>query len=127
VITDTKSSHAIVSDHAGTSCGVTNRDVYIENCGYDSLLDMLGHVTGRDLVKPNYASKSPISPLSPFDQDEFFGGNALRASMDDTGYVFVPNACQGTEDVPAPECLLHMHFHGCQVYANRVRNTKDVV
>lgn len=32
---DMPSTHAIQSDHTGTECGTTNKDLYIENCDYD--------------------------------------------------------------------------------------------
>ena len=35
--------------------------------------------------------------LLEFDQSEFFGGNPGVYSMDSTGYVYVPNACQNGE------------------------------
>ena len=29
------SSHAVVSDRAGTECGISDHRLYIENCGFD--------------------------------------------------------------------------------------------
>ncbi len=50
-------------------------------------------------------------------QDEFFStGEAADASMDTTGYVYVPPKCFDT----ANTCLLHIHFHGCTVQAENV-------
>ncbi len=33
--TELHSTHAIQSDHTGTECGTTNKELYIENCDYD--------------------------------------------------------------------------------------------
>ncbi len=33
--TELPSTHAIQSDHTGTECGTTNKELYIENCDYD--------------------------------------------------------------------------------------------
>ncbi len=32
---DVPSTHAVQSDHTGTECGHTNRDLYVENCDLD--------------------------------------------------------------------------------------------
>ena len=33
--TDLGASHAVVSDHAGTNCGHSDNELYIENCDYN--------------------------------------------------------------------------------------------
>ena len=43
-----------------------------------------------------------------YNQDEFFTDISLT-SMDSTGYVYVPTACQDKKK----QCQLHLAFHGC--------------
>ena len=44
-----------------------------------------------------------------YDQAEFFGYLPSVASMDTTGYVYVPEACKDG----SKSCRLHLAFHGC--------------
>ncbi len=32
---DLGATHAVVSDHVGTDCGVRNEELYVENCDFD--------------------------------------------------------------------------------------------
>ena len=47
--------------------------------------------------------------LVEFDQEEFFDGDADGASMDSTGFYYIPPNCQDGLIV----CKLHIFFHGC--------------
>jgi len=49
---DLPSSHAVVSDFYGTSCGFSDFYIYIENCGFDSVYAALNHLYGGGLVFP---------------------------------------------------------------------------
>ena len=49
---DIPASHAVVSDHAGTACGTSDRRLYIENCNFDSVFDLLNFIHGGILYPP---------------------------------------------------------------------------
>ncbi|TRY67557.1 hypothetical protein TCAL_03306, partial [Tigriopus californicus] len=105
---DLPASHAVVSDHAGTPCGVTDK-FYIQNCDFDSVYAMLNHLIG-DLSPPT-APGTMQGRLVEFDQNEFFEGNAKGASMDETGFVYIPPACEDG----SVQCNFHIFFHGCSM------------
>merc|ERR1712117_906003 len=60
----------------------------------------------------NQGENSDEYDLREFDQSEFIDAGDMGyfgISMDDTGYVFVPDNCvNGTV-----QCHLHLHLHGC--------------
>lgn len=79
---------------------------YLGDCSYDgagSLLKSLyDHIETRGTVNDdNYFS---------FDQASFISGTASGASMDSTGYMYIPSACQDGETT----CHLHIALHGCE-------------
>jgi hypothetical protein len=59
-----------------------------------SVFAVVNHLNGGGLNPPN-APGTIEGRVLPFDQNEFFGGNAGDASMDSTGYVYIPPACEG--------------------------------
>jgi len=107
--------HAHITDDFGNACS-TSDSPYINDCGYDAAGQLLAHVRGRPL-----APRQAVVPehLLTFDQAEFGG-----RSLDGTGFVYVPAACQAGGAAP---CGVHIAFHGClqarsnigDVYAER--------
>lgn len=113
-----EASHAVVSDHSGSPCGINDDSgLYIQNCGYNSVFEMLNFLLGGDLNPPNPPGTMD-GTLTEFDQNEFFtgmqpstcitillktdvrvSGGANSASMDNTGYVYVPPACESGNTV----------------------------
>ncbi|HEY4658973.1 MAG TPA: hypothetical protein VIH11_05650, partial [Gemmatimonadaceae bacterium] len=72
-------------------------------CDYDAAGKLLEHLAGP--------LKSPPAVLSgrrvEFDQREFAGGDAYAIGMADSGYAYIPRACD------QPRCGVHVAFHGC--------------
>ncbi len=101
--------HAMVTNAAGNACSVTETP-YINNCGYDAAGILLKHLLGP-LDAP--ASKE-TGRIASFDQREFAGGAPAAISMADTGYVFVPAACEHER------CRIHVAFHGCRQSAKMI-------
>lgn len=74
---------------------------YIGKCNYD------GAGAALKQLYPSLGSKGTAvaANLMKFDQTQFGTGHSLG----DTGYVYVPTACQQQAN-----CSLHLEFHGCQ-------------
>ena len=109
--TNNRAPHALVTDDYGGACLGFNND-YINNCNYDIAGRLLEHIYGR----LNSPSSSGLSgSILAFDQREFIAGNDPKSvGLADTGYVYVPTACQ------TQTCRVHVVFHGCLQYAGRV-------
>ena len=55
--------------------------------------------------------------IKPFDQSAYTGpDSASRLSLDKTGYVFVPKACEQGE-----ACRVHIALHGCKQNAGEIQ------
>ena len=115
---DIPATHAVVSSHTGTPCGTSDNRLYIQNCGFDSVFEMLNHLLDNSLTRPEYPPSYVYSgDLRQFDAKEFFPNNDPKAlSMDEFGYVYVPTGCLDG----SVQCLLHIHFHGCLMEANEI-------
>lgn len=98
--------HSMVTDDYGNSCGVFSSP-FINNCNYSAALNLLQHIY-RDITPAN-SSAAIAENLLEFDQSEFFADLPKLVSMDSTGFVYVPTACQKR----ARACRLHLAFHGC--------------
>lgn len=111
---DNRAPHALVTDNYGGPCLGVNVN-YINNCGYDAAGHLLQHIYGR--LKPPDSSAASGSILA-FDQGEFVpGGKPNSVGLADTAYVYVPNSCRS-----ATACRVHVVFHGCKQYAEKVGN-----
>ena len=100
--------HAWVTSAYGNNCSYLGPD-FINNCDWD--------FAGRFLAATFMAAKLPwnatpgvFAPgsLRTFDQTPF--GAEANMSMDATGYLYVPRAC---EAAASGTCTLHVNFHGC--------------
>ncbi len=108
--TNSPAPHALVTDNYGGPCLGLNFD-FINNCGYDSAGRLLEHIYGH--LNPRSGSQS--GSLLAFDQSQFASGQDPGAiGLADTGYVYVPTACQ------TQTCRAHVVFHGCLQYAGKV-------
>lgn len=107
--------HAFLSPSFGNICA-TNAAPYVNQCAgtdgapYDQPGVVLSHIYGKLAAKATTLSSQPVA----FDQGEF---TSAMAGMADTGYVYVPAACQGSG---AAKCAVHVVFHGCQQGASVV-------
>jgi poly(3-hydroxybutyrate) depolymerase len=106
LVADKPAGHAMVVEQAENACGVT-RAPYINDCDYDAAGALLAHLL--DGLQPRAAKAD--GRLVRFDQTPF-GDRAI--SMDETGYVYVPQACE------AGGCRVHVAFHGCRQGAAQI-------
>jgi len=113
--TNNHAPHALVTANYGGPCLALNPD-FINNCGYDAAGRLLEHIYGR-LNAP--ASGSASGSIRAFDQSEFVSGqNPAAVGLADTGYLYVPQACE--PKLGATACRVHVVFHGCKQYAGAV-------
>ncbi len=108
--TNNKAPHALITANYGATCLSFGGD-FINNCNYESAGRLLTHIYGR-LNAPSTDGLS--GSILEFDQGQFVDGNPRTVGLADTGYVYVPLACQ------TDTCQAHVVFHGCQQYAGRV-------
>jgi poly(3-hydroxybutyrate) depolymerase len=110
VVRDKPAGHAMPTMGAGNpDCSVT-QSPFINDCDYDGAGELLQQVLGP-LQAP--AAKES-GRLLAFDQREFSKGDAKALSMDDTGYAYVPVACE------AGQCRVHVALHGCRQGAGEI-------
>jgi poly(3-hydroxybutyrate) depolymerase len=84
-----------------------NAAPYIDQCGYDQAGIILQHIYGA-LNAPN---RGPLTgALWRFDQSAYTKPDDPGSlSLGDTGYVFVPKACE-----EGAACRVHIALHGCK-------------
>jgi poly(3-hydroxybutyrate) depolymerase len=98
--------HSWVTKAFGNACSA-NASPYINRCDYDQAGDVLQTIYGT--LQPPAAS--PAGRIVPFDQKEFVAGGATAANgLWDTGYLYVPKACEAGAAQP---CRLAIVLHGC--------------
>lgn len=98
--------HSWVTQNFGNACDA-NATPYINDCRYDQSGDILQTIYGP--MQPKAAALT--GRIVAFDQTEFVPGHAAAANgMSDTGYLYVPKAC---EPGGAQSCRLHVALHGC--------------
>jgi poly(3-hydroxybutyrate) depolymerase len=101
IVRHKSAGHAMVTQAAGnTDCSAT-APPFINDCDYDAAGALLAHLLGP-LLPP---TPQPGGRPESFDQRPF-GDQAI--SMDEVGYVYVPNACR------RERCRVHVAFHGCR-------------
>ena len=103
LVADQPAGHGMVTAHHGNPCSATEPP-FIVDCDYDAAGELLNFLYGK-LAAP--AAKEG-GRLLRFDQAAYAGGDAKAISMDDTGFVYVPQRCT-TE-----RCRIHVAFHGCR-------------
>lgn len=109
--TDNHAPHAIVTNGYGGACLSFDTE-YINDCQYDAARNLLEHIYGS-LNPPD--GNSPSGITLEFDQREFVANLSAEAiGLADTGYAYVPTACQ------SQACRVHVVFHGCKQYAGRI-------
>ncbi|HYR36971.1 MAG TPA: hypothetical protein VEQ87_21980 [Burkholderiales bacterium] len=103
LVADKPAGHAMVTEDHGNACSTTEPP-FIVDCDYDAAGELLNFLYGK-LAAP--AAKES-GRLVRFDQKGYAGGDAKAISMDDTGFVYVPERCATTR------CRVHVAFHGCR-------------
>jgi hypothetical protein len=110
--TDNRALHALITNDYKKPCLSIN-DEHINDCDYDAARHLLEHIYGN-LSPPSNGGLS--GSVLAFDQSAFVpNGNPQSIGLADTGYVYVPQACQ-----PTTPCRVHVVFHGCKQYAGIV-------
>lgn len=106
--------HAMLStaDPHPNACS-TSEPPFINRCGdLDAAGELLKH-----LLAP-LPLQNPAAPVSgqivSFSQRPFIAGKPIDASLADTGYAYVPQACR------SGACRVHVVFHGCRQSADQI-------
>ena len=109
LVKDRPAGHGMVTEHHGNACGTTGPP-FIVDCDYDAAGELLNFLYGK--LAPPAAKES--GRFLRFEQLAYAGGDAKSISMDDAGFVYVPQRC-ATE-----RCRVHVAFHGCRQGAAEV-------
>ncbi|MBV8263454.1 MAG: depolymerase [Candidatus Eremiobacteraeota bacterium] len=101
-----QAGHAWVTPRFGNPCNA-NAPPFINGCNHDQAGIELQTIYGT--LHPPTAT--PEGRIVAFDQSEFVpGGNAMAQGMMQTGYLYLPKACEpGAEQT----CRLQVALHGC--------------
>lgn len=102
--------HGQPTDNYGAPCNQLNWKDFINNCNYSVAYDLLNFIYGGNLTKPTPDAKQ-TGQLKTFDQTEFFTPAPSDYSIDDEGYIYVPQTCSSR----TRRCKLHIAFHGCEM------------
>ncbi|PWC50240.1 PHB depolymerase family esterase [Azospirillum melinis] len=111
-----KAAHAYITDGYGAACDFIPKEgeksEYINNCQYDQA-GAIVRFFYSDARTPN----APAAARQPqlFNQAPFVGDTS-RSGMSKTGYIYVPEACEGGTQT----CRIHVAFHGCQMASNLI-------
>jgi poly(3-hydroxybutyrate) depolymerase len=109
LVADKPAAHGMVTADAGVACDTT-ASPYINDCGYDAAGELLQHLIGP-LEQP--AAKES-GRIVRFDQKPFAGGDAYAISMGDSGYLYLPKACE------VEACRVHVALHGCRMSVEQI-------
>ncbi len=99
-----KAGHGMPVATAG-DCSVT-RPPYINGCQIDGAGELLKWLYKQPDWQPGEAQPAA---LRPFDQRPYRKAGTFD-SLDDSGWVYIPQACEQT----GARCKLHVAFHGCE-------------
>ena len=89
---------------------------FLVQCDYGAAELLLRHL---------YSSSAPAGGgaagrIVGFDQTPFFDIMEDRISLNRTGYLYVPAACENGASNAVHRCRLHVAFHGCEQYVDRI-------
>jgi poly(3-hydroxybutyrate) depolymerase len=103
LVADKPAGHGMVTFEHGNACDTT-APPFIVDCDYDAAGELLNFLLGK-LAAP--AAKQS-GRLVRFDQNAYAKGDAKSISLDENGFLYVPQRC-ATE-----RCRVHVVFHGCR-------------
>ena len=109
LVADKPAGHGMITADAGVACDIT-ASPYINDCGYDAAGELLGHLLGP--LDPPAAKEA--GRIVRFDQRPFAGGDAFAVGMGDSGYLYLPKACE------AGTCRIHVALHGCRMSVEQI-------
>ena len=100
-VDNVNAGHAMVTSDYGGICAAT-APPYINDCHYDAAGALLTHIYGflSGPATPNTRS------LFRFDQREFSRATPYSQSLDEEGFVYLPQGCR------AGGCRIHVAYHG---------------
>ena len=107
-----QAAHAWISPDGPNSC-TSSYVPYINNCSMDPEQTFLTNFYGSLNAKNTGAL---TGSYIQFDQNPFAGGNAKSYSMDNTGWLFVPENCANGQ-----ACRLAVALHGCLQYQGMIQ------
>lgn len=116
-VNDLPAGHAFIAPGVGNACDA-NAAPYISHClvagkDYDQAGEILQHLYAQPALHAPAALSSRA--VVAFDQRPFGSAAALMA---DTGFVYVPQACEAA----GARCRVHVALHGCAQSAESVGN-----
>ncbi|CAF2710932.1 unnamed protein product [Rotaria sp. Silwood2] len=69
---DMPATHGFPTETFGGKCAIPNLDTYINNCNFSLAYDLLNHLHGNHLIKPESGFKTPlVGQMILFDQEAF--------------------------------------------------------
>jgi len=107
---DVPAAHGFPTLDEGIACD-TSSEPWLNDCDFDAAGEMLRHFYGP----LEAASVAQETHLREFDQRHYAGGGGELPSMEQVGYVYVPERC-----AEGAECRVHVAFHGCRQGASFV-------
>ncbi len=113
-VNDIAAGHGMITDDAGNAQCDTTKPPFVNDCDYDTAGALLTHIYGDELVSPGEWDNNT---LLAFDQKEF-SDDLQSASLNSTGYVYVPESCRANE-----RCRLHVALHGCRQHVAAIGDT----
>lgn len=109
LVADKPAGHGMITADAGVACDITAAP-FINDCGYDAAGELLQHLLGP--LEP--AAAKETGRILRFDQRPFAGGSAHAISLGDSGYLYVPKACE------TGACRVHVALHGCRMSVEQI-------
>lgn len=106
---DIAAGHGMVTADFGAACEAT-RAPYLNDCKFDAAGQLLSHILGP--LQP--AAQQPSGRIAAFDQAEFTTASPHALNLSDSGYVYLPSACE------RQRCRIHVAFHGCHQSAEEI-------
>lgn len=108
-VNDLDAGHSFPTLDWGIPCTEVSQSPWISNCGRDIAQEMLSFLLKLTL---NPRTQALDSSLFKFRQDQNI------PSMNDYGYVYIPQACQ-----QGAACKIHLAMHGCRQGVDRIQDT----
>lgn len=97
--------HALITNRPEDSSCEANKSPFINNCGFEQSHEIVRWIYAKPAAPLNPPAAQAGGKLLAFDQRAFDPSG--RASLSDTGYVYVPAECEHSA------CAVHVVFHGC--------------
>jgi hypothetical protein len=101
---------------AGRHCRLPEPS-FLVRCDYGAAELLLQHL--YPAASPAGGSSSSSGRIVGFDQTEFFDERDMSISLNETGYLYVPASCEN-ESTSGAKCRLHVAFHGCEQYVDKI-------